>query len=585
MAFVLHDEIKYSIAQVIKEVADKEFNTDLDLTNLYNGLTTPPDRKLGDVAFACFPLAKELKSSPVQISGKLQELILESEYINKAVATGPYLNISLNFKNTAKTILTSINTETYFKKDLTKNAPKTMIEYSQPNTHKELHVGHMRNLCMGSALIHLLRYANVETIATTFPGDVGTHVAKCLWFLKKHNKEEVPKTRKGAWLGAMYSRAHNLLEDEKGTEKEDQNRAELTEILKQLERKSGEYFDLWLETRQWSIDLMNDVYKWAHVEFDIWYWESEVDSDSVKLAMEYFEKGLFIKDDGAIGCDLSNEKLGFCLLIKSDGNGLYATKDIELARRKFKDYQIEKNLYVVDKRQERHFKQVFATLKKMGFENADKCEHIQYDFVELPDGAMSSRKGNIIPLQSLIDQMQSMIKEKYLSRYKDEWSETQIEETAHIVAEGAIKFGMTRIDNNKKIVFDMEEWLKLDGESGPYIQYVYARINSMLNKLGRVDASEVKFEVLAHKLEEDLILKLIDFNNAVENAVKNYKTSPVTSYLFELAKTFNSFYAECSVANAESEDLKKARLYLCEAVSLTLKNGLAVLGITAPKQM
>ena len=581
MSFVLHDQIKYKIAQEIEAVLGKE----ISLALIYQNLAEPKDRKMGDMAFSPFIIAKELKTSPVEISKKLSSEIKKGGLILDAKPAGPYLNFSLNYKDISQIILTQINNLDFFKIKITEDEPKTMIEYSQPNTHKELHVGHMRNLCMGNALIHILRYANIETIASTFPGDVGTHVAKCLWYLKKYNKEEAPATRKGAWLGAMYSRAHNLLEDQRGTELEESNRQELTAILKQLEQKSGEYFELWQETRQWSIDLMNDVYKWANVHFDVWYWESEVDSDSVKLVMDYYDKGLFIKDQGAIGCDLEAENLGFCLLIKSDGNGLYATKDIELARRKFQDHQIERNLYVVDKRQERHFKQVFATLKKMGFQEADKCEHIQYDFVELPDGAMSSRKGNIVPLQSLIDNMQTMIKEKYLSRYQGLWPQEDIDETAHIVAEGAIKFGMTRIDTNKKIVFDMDEWLKLDGESGPYIQYVYARINSLLNKLGRVEASQVNFEVFTHEQEKELIAKLSQFNNSVEIATKQYKTIAITGYLYELAKFFNSFYAECSVATAETPESKNARLYLCEAVAHTLKTGLSLLGIRAPQKM
>lgn len=431
----------------------------------------------------------------------------------------------------------------------------------------------------------MMKYAGFEIISSTFPGDVGTHVAKCLWYMKKYNTENPPQTRKGAWLGQMYSRAHNLLEDQKGTEMEDKNRAELTEILKQLEKKQGEYFDLWIETRQWSIDLMNDVYQWAGVKFDQWYWESEVDSASLKLVDEYFKKGLFIKDEGAIGCDLTEDKLGFCLLVKSDGNGLYATKDIELARRKFQDHKIQKSIYVVDKRQAHHFAQVFKVLEKMGFKEAKDCFHLQYDFVELPDGPMSSRKGNIIPIQALIDQMKEMIKTEYLARYIGQWSETEIDETAHIVSVGAIKFGMTRVDTTKKIVFDMKEWLKLDGESGPYIQYVYARIQSLLEKQGRIEKNFGALSALSHPLESQLVQKLLEFNSVVENAVTHYKTIPVTGYLYDVAKMFNSFYAELSVANAETPELKAARLGLCEATAMVLKQGLSILGIPSPKRM
>ena len=240
-----------------------------------------------------------------------------------------------------------------------------MIEYSQPNTHKELHVGHMRNLCLGNSIVEILKYTKHKVYSVTYPGDVGTHVAKCLWYLNHHNKTEAPPARKGAWLGEMYSKANNLLEDQKGTDKEEFNRTELTEILKQLESKKGEYFNRWKETREWSISLMEELYSWADISFDRWYWESELDSSSLTMAKKYYEEGIFIKSEGAIGMDLSEDKLGFCMAIKSDGTGLYATKDIELAQRKFDEYDINNNLYVVDKRQSHHFKQVFKVLEKL----------------------------------------------------------------------------------------------------------------------------------------------------------------------------------------------------------------------------
>lgn len=269
------------------------------------------------------------------------------------------------------------------------------------------------------------------------------------------------------------------------------------------------------------------------------------------------------------------------MLLKTDGNGLYATKDIELARRKFQDHHIEKNLYVVDKRQEHHFKQVFKVLELMGFENAKNCVHLQYDFVELPDGAMSSRKGNIVPLQSLIEKMVQMIKDEYLARYKDEWTPAQVEATAQMVAKGAIKYGMTRIDPAKKIVFDMKEWLKLDGESGPYVQYAHARIQSMLNKLGEAKSRELK---ITAPEEENLIAHLMKFHQVVEEATLQYKPSYLTAYLYDLSRAYNSFYAECPVGSAE-EPLRSSRLLLSRATAKTLKQGLSLLGIEAPEKM
>lgn len=580
--FCFHDQFRKELAQALSTGIQAAFNLEISWETTYKLLGATPSKEAGDVAFPLFIVAKEAKQNPAMAAKALDEKMTTlPSFITKKLVAGPYLNFFYDFNQIGTRLVPAFTSGAQFKLTLSQDMPKTMIEYSQPNTHKELHVGHMRNLCYGDALIRLHRYAGFDIVASTFPGDVGTHVAKCLWYFKFHFKGEVPKTKKGAWLGTLYTAGHNLLEDQRGTDKEAQNREQLTMILKQLEQKSGEFYDLWKETRQWSIDLMNEVYAWAGVKFDVWYWESEVDSASVKLVREYQAKGLFKEDQGAVGMDLEPHKLGFCMLLKTDGNGLYATKDIELARRKFQDYHIEKNLYVVDKRQEHHFKQVFKVLELMGFENAKKCQHLQYDFVELPDGAMSSRKGNIVPLQSLIENMVKMIKEQYLKRYENEWSADEIEKTAQIVAKGAIKYGMTRIDPAKKIVFDMQEWLKLDGESGPYIQYAYARINSMLNKLGAPKSAELKIDT---PQEKELVAVLMNFNHVVQQAVEQYKPSFVTAYLYDLSRAYNSFYAECPVGSSE-EPLRSSRLQLSKATAETLKKGLELLGVEAPERM
>lgn len=580
--FKHHDHFRFELAKVLSPAIEKTFNCTFPVSKVYELFGATPNKEAGDLAFPMFLVAKEAKSNPAQAAKTLDEALGSlPDFIIAKKPVGPYLNFFLDFNKIAKKLIPEILSGETFKQKLTENTPKTMIEYSQPNTHKEMHVGHMRNLCLGDALIRLHRYSGFDIVASTFPGDVGTHVAKCLWYLKYHYKGEVPTTRKGAWLGSMYSTAHNKLEEERGTPTEADNREKLTMILKQLEQKSGEFYDLWKETREWSIELMNEVYKWADVKFDVWYWESEVDSDSVKLAREWHKKGLFVEDQGAIGVNLEDYKLGFCMLLKTDGNGLYATKDIELARKKFQDYHIEKNIYVVDKRQEHHFKQVFKVLELMGFENAKKCFHLQYDFVELPDGAMSSRKGNIIPLQALIENMVKMIKEQYLARYTNEWPAEEIEKTAQIVAKGAIKYGMTRIDPSKKIVFDMAEWLKLDGESGPYIQYAYARINSMLNKLGKPTTTELNYET---PQEKDLVAELMKFHHVVQQATEQYKPSVLTAYLYDLSRAYNSFYAECPVGSA-AEPVRSSRLQLSHSTATILKKGLSLLGIESPERM
>lgn len=562
-----------------------------EMESIYKALVEPPNPDMGHLAFGCFIFAKVLKKSPAQVATDLKAQWAPTAGISFVEVAGPYLNFKFTPEFLAQHTVTNVLNGTVFKTKLVADAPKTMFEYSQPNTHKELHVGHMRNLCLGDSLVRLYRrsYGADHVISTTFPGDVGTHVAKCLWYIENHVGMDVLDQKrkdplKAEWLGQMYSAGNIKLEDEeKDPVKYEKNKAQLTEILKQLEAGSGKYFDLWKETREWSIDLMEQVYRWAGVEFDRWYWESEVDSASVKTVKKYFSEGKLIESQGAIGLDFSSENLGFCMLLKSDGTGLYATKDVELARRKFEDFKIEKSIYVVDMRQALHFKQVFRTLEVLGFEQAKNCYHLQYNFVELPDGAMSSRKGNIIPLTTLVNRMQDHVKTEYLARYNNEWPATEIDSVAALVAKGAIHYGMLRQDTNKKIVFDMNEWLKLDGESGPFIQYSCARINSLQKKF------EMKMDfdgsVLTHSSEIKLMQHLMNFNTVIVNATENYKPSSLCTYLYETAKKFNAFYHDCSIGNAETEKLRQARLALSTATGAILKDGLNLLGIPVPERM
>lgn len=590
MKTLLHEPLRICLTQPILKALG-QIQAQATETEIYNALVEPPNPEMGHLAFGCFIFAKALKKSPAVVAQELQKALGEISGLQSVESAGPYLNFKFNSEKLAQLVVQPLLNGEAFRRDLVKDSPKTMIEYSQPNTHKEIHVGHMRNLCLGDSLIRLLRrsYGYDQIISSTFPGDVGTHVAKCLWYIKNHVglnvlAEKRSDPLRGEWLGQMYSAANIKLEDEEKTESYEKNKAQLTEILKQLEAHKGEFYDLWKETREWSIDLMKKVYVWANVDFDRWYWESDVDADSVKTIKRYFDEGKLQQSQGAIGFDFSNENLGFCMLLKSDGTGLYATKDIELARRKFEDFKIEKSIYVVDVRQALHFKQVFKALEILGFEQAKNCYHLQYNFVELPDGAMSSRKGNIVPLMLLVEKMKGHVKSEYLSRYANEWSAEEVENTADIVAKGAIKYGMVRQDTNKKIVFDMSEWLKLDGESGPFIQYSYARINSLIKKFGPVEA-KWNASLLSHPTEMKLMQHLMNLNTSILSSAENYKPSTLCTYLYETAKKFNGFYHDCPIGNAETNDLKQARLALAAATGAALKNGLALLGIPVPERM
>ncbi|MBP5296769.1 MAG: arginine--tRNA ligase [Bacteriovoracaceae bacterium] len=375
--------------------------------------TDPPNPEMGDYAFPCFPLAKTLHQAPPAIAQKIASSLPADELIAAVQNAGPYVNFTISPASLGKLVVQPILHGDFLQGKFV-TPQRIMVEYSQPNTHKVLHVGHMRNLCLGNALVRILRYAGHEVIAATYPGDVGAHVAKCLWYLKNYNQEPIPATERGAWLGKIYTSATRLLDAHKEAGTDGEDKKIITQILNELSSGKGAYYDLWQETRAWSLELFQEAYQWAEIEFDHWYFESQFDASSLALAKKYYAEGKYILSENAIGMDLSEEKLGFCMMIKSDGTGMYATKDIDLGQKKFADFALDRSIYVVDKRQAFHFKQIFATLKKLGFKHADDCYHLEYEFVELPSGPMSSREGNIFPLMDLVATLEKTIKENYL---------------------------------------------------------------------------------------------------------------------------------------------------------------------------
>ena len=566
----------------------KLFSIQVSDEELAGIFTSPPQEEWGHWSLPCFFLSKTLKKNPNEIATSLAKACSSSSVFTKAHAQGPYVNLFFSPAFLNKYLLKPLLKEQLFgvQNKTGKHTGSYLIEYSQPNTHKELHIGHLRNLCFGLALVTLLKKRGCSVKTCTFPGDSGTHVAKCLWYLKHHNKKSAAAERKGEWLGKIYTEACRKFEEEQTNNKETTDR-QITDILQQLYKKKGEFYLLWQETRQWSHDLMKEVYEWAGADFDQWYWESEVDEASVEWVKDLYRQKQLQLSEGAIGLDLG-EKLGFCLLLKSDGNGLYATKDLYLIKKKFEDFKIFKNIYIVDQRQERHFEQVLEVFDKIGFpDQARKSQHLKYNFVELKSGPMSSRAGNIVPIMELIDTMQSYIKTNFLNKYKDDkqWSQKQIDHTAKIIAEGAIKYGMNEQDMNKKIVFDMEEWLKLDGRSGPYIQYAHARACTLLDKQNFKRVTNYDLQKMDQIEEWQLLIHLSWFSLIMEKSSHQMKTSTICHYLFDLARKFSQFYQNCPIGSLEDEQKKHTRLALVKAVQLVLKEGLSYLAISAPEQM
>lgn len=565
-------------------------------------LAPPPKAEMGDLTFPCFRLKKALGKAPPLIAKELCEAVDTGGLIASATTAGPYVNLKLDVGKAAALVLPAWargETPTPEPRD-----EKVMVEYSQPNTHKAFHVGHLRNVCLGDALVRLLRARGHEVVAANYLGDVGAHIAKCLWwYLDKLDDEQrkPPAEWRGEWLGELYSQATNelsRLEEDEGAKAElEAAKARTTEILQKLEARDPELTKIWSETRQWSLDDFDAIYEWCGVVFDRIFYESEVDEPGLQLVEEYLQKGVFRESEGAVGIDNPEIKyMPFFMLRKKDGTSLYSTKDLALARLKFEEYAVDRSIYVVDQRQSDHFKHVFLTLQKMGFEQADKCVHVPYEMVELPSGAMSSRAGTVVLFRSLREGLASTLNENFFSKYEGEWTAAELSEALHQVSVGVIKYGMLNRDVNQKIVFDMAEWTDPQGNNGAYLQMMTARTASIQRKgvergkeldeavLSPGPAQDAACATLTHERERAIILALAGLGPAISEAADTLRPSSVCAYLYDLAKAYSRFQADCPVLPSEG-DLLQGRLLLVKATREALAWGLSLLGIPAPERM
>ncbi len=540
-------------------------------------LDIPPSEEFGDFALPCFKFAEKTGVNPVETAKLFAEKLskLPEDCIIKEVkAVGPYLNIFVNKQYVAKQLLPLIFANEDFGKGAGKKE-RVMVEFFQANTHKAVHIGHVRNMCLGIALSNILEFLGYKVIRANYQGDIGPHVVKCLWGIM-HFNEKPPKENRLRWLGEIYARANKLIS---GNEKLE---AEIREMTKKLYEGDPKLVELWRQTRQWCLEDFEKIYKDFGVKFDVLFFESDVEKIGKEIVLELLQKGIAKKSEGAIIMDLKKYGLGVFLLLRSDGVPLYSTKDIALAKIKFERYKIDRSIYVVGSEQELYFKQLFKTLELMGFKQAKKCYHLSYGLVMLPEGRMSSREGTIVLYDDLMDRLYKKAEEEIRARKLV--PEEEIPKLKKKIAFSALKFGMTMRENNKNIVFDWDKALSFEGETGPYVQYAYARICSIFRKFSERLPAEARLELLKEKEEEKLIMLLSKFPAVVEEAGENYKIHLLCRYLLDLAQAFNEYYHAHRILDAEPE-LRNARLYLIECVRKVLKTGLNLLGIDAVERM
>ena len=574
MNSLIRMEAEARLRQALTDV----FQVSGDMASSWASLVTyPADTPMAHVAFPCHALARHLKLAPQAINESLAEnlrLGQDGRLLREPRAVSGYLNFSVD----VDALFLCLERPDGKQAEMPATADKVDVEFSQPNTHKALHVGHLRNMIYGDAVCNLLQAAGTRVVRSTFPGDLGAHVAKCLWFVQKFKRDEIPDSADPAWLGLVYQESDAYMKGLEGKDEEFPAREEITGVLRELESRSGDHYALYLRTREWSLAHFEAIYEWLGIRFDHWYFESQCDEESRALALEKYHEGVFRKSQGAIGIDLSEWDLGFAIFLKSDGTGLYITKDLALLKRKFTDPDVKASIVVVDSRQKLHFKQLFKTAELMGYPQAICSLHLSYEAVTDEKGvAFSSRTQTGPSLEALREIMEQKVIAAYLQSYLGQWSKEEIQDAAGKIVLGALKYGFLKYDSGKIIRFVIDDWIQMEGNTGPYLQYTYARCRSLLNKVEAGPAGAARR--FTTDLEQDLVLYLEPFNAAVREAAREYRPSVLCTYLFDLCRNFNRFYKECPIKTASDPAIRDSRRALVEVVARTLKEGLGLLGI------
>lgn len=464
---------------------------------------------------------------------------------------------------------------------------QVMVEFSQPNTHKAFHVGHLRSAILGDVLARLLDCAGYDVVRANYPGDIGMHVMKWLWNYRGQHAGERPEKDITRWMGALYAEASRRLEENP------EGDAEVRALYARWDQRDPELVALWEETRQWSLDGFAELYQQLDIRFDRYYFPSQAEQAGKAIVAELIQKGIaqderptgpvIVKLDELLG--LTQEKYRVLVALRSDSTALYATEDLALAQMKFSDYPgLARSLYVVDVRQSLHFQQIFKTLELAGYPWAALCQHIPYELVSLPGNVvMASREGTVVLLEDLIREATrralAVVEEK-----NPDLSPEQKLATARAVGLGAIKYPMLARENTKVVTFDWEAALDFNGQAAPYIQYAAVRANSILRKAGGVIPAEQEFAYEMSQAEIQLVDLISRLPREVQRAAAEFRPLYLANLAYELARSFSDFYNECPVLQAE-EPVRKGRLRLVAAARQSIANALALLGITAPEAM
>ena len=459
-----------------------------------------------------------------------------------------------------------------------------MVEYSQPNTHKSFHVGHLRNVILGGSVCRILEFSGYEVIRANYLGDIGLHVVKWMWnYLKNHAGEE-PGENKTYWMNEIYAEADRLFQ-------EPENEAEVRDLYARWNARDPEVVALWKKTRQWSLEGFDEIYHLLGESFDRIYFESDVEDVGTVLVEEMIEKGIAqdVRPDEPVFIDLdaiagTENEYRVLVVLRSDGSSLYTTKDLPLAIQKFEEYDLDKSIYVIDVRQSLYMQQIFKTLEILGYEWAEKLYHLAYELVNLPGNVtMASREGTVVLFDDLVAEATRRTRE-IVEQKNPELADEIKAEIAEAVALGALKYTMLSRDNTKVVTFDWDAALDFNGQAAPYIQYAHVRAGSILRKAGAELPTNIQFPADLEKAEVDLIELMTRLPGDVLRAADDYRPLIIASLAFDMARAFNDFYNTCHVLNTEPA-VRDYRLRLVAAAQQVIATCLNLLGITAPSAM